>query len=192
MTLVGGLPSEPKDSFVNISARDYIDGEIASLRREVETALRAHQRDHDAHATEHLVHADAHAREHNSSNLAILKAEEGLLLRFESHNRFREQLEQQAKTFATIPMVEQRAADVDRQLRQLHDSSLHAITREMFDDRLKGLSDRSETKTTALDDKVSEMKLSMERAIGRSQGISLAWGVVVILVSIGIGLLGLR
>lgn len=61
-----------------------------------EKALLKHQeaylRDQDSHNDLHRVHEIAHAREHESTEKAILKAEESLAQRLEAMNEFREQI----------------------------------------------------------------------------------------------------
>lgn len=183
MPLADGLPSEPRieRNLIDMTNREYIDREIAAVRREVEVARIAHERDHDAHATEHLVHAGAHEREHQAATIAITKSEESMLLRFESVNKFREQLERLVQTFAPLASFEQFKVQVTDQMRQMYDQANTFITRQAVEDRMKGVTE-----------KVDNIERVTERSVGRTQGLSLAWGVIVVLISIGIGLLGLR
>lgn len=95
-----------------------------SRNRDKELALRwrahedIHVAAHEAHAQLHEALAKGHAREHGLNDLAVSKSEVAYDKRFEAVNEFRDQLRDQAGTFASTERVETMQRDMDRRFEE--------------------------------------------------------------------------
>lgn len=86
-----------------------IDKADSSQRAALKAAL-------DDHHREHAVHETSHAREHAMNAEAIRVADVAMTARLESLNEFREQLRDQAKSFASSESVQQLTREFDRRI----------------------------------------------------------------------------
>jgi hypothetical protein len=96
---------------------------LADHHREHGVHAAAHDREHQAHGREHALAEDAlvkatsaHHREHAANAEAIRVADSAMNARLASLNEFREQLRDQARTFASIERVEGMAREFDRRV----------------------------------------------------------------------------
>lgn len=77
-----------------VDLREFLEAQIATVRREIATLDRTIVQTAD-------VHARAHEREHAMTELAVTKAEEALTIRLEQMNEFREQITSERGTYPT-------------------------------------------------------------------------------------------
>lgn len=92
-----------------------------SLKEYIEALLAEHMRVHERHDAGLEVrlqeHQASHDREHEQTEKAILKSEQAVEKRFESVNEFRNQLKDQAATFArieTLDAVKERVFNLEK------------------------------------------------------------------------------
>lgn len=103
----------------------------------------------NAHMREHQLHEDAHELEHAMTSEALTKADLALERRLEGMNEFRAQLEKQSGAFLTREVFEQ----IIKELTNKTDSAL-TNSAEKYDTIVKAIVNRHESDMQALKDEI--------------------------------------
>lgn len=141
--------------------RDVIDQRFIEMNRALE--LRAETNTREVNLLKDnveriaMLHADAHAREHELTTIALEKAERAMEHRLENVNEFRGQLRDQAATFAS---------------------------RDLMDERLGVITTRIEREVESIDARLKVLEHNAANMSGRLWSMGVGVGLLIIVINL--------
>lgn len=149
----------------------------AAATAALKAALADHHREHEVHAAAHDREHFAHQREHTLNDAAVANAAKAVDQRLSGMNEFRDQLRDQARTFATNAEFQQAMAGMGTRLDQIQG----ALDRR-FLDTVKHTDERYEENRRRIE--------AIEKTDVKGEGKALGQGTVVAIIIGAISLVG--